>query len=355
VTIHVNASDQDNDPLTYSYSATGGTVDGTGPDVRWNPSGLAIGTYTVSAKVDDGHGGTASCAADVTVAKRPNQPPVISCAPERSPINSGEKVNIVSTASDPDNDPLTYSYAATGGQVSGTGPTAQFDSTGLKVGSYNITCTADDGRGGRTSANTKVDVQEPEEVKQLEGRLALHDIYFPTAQPTVAKPNGGLLPSQLKTLDNLVKDFSRYLTYKPEAHLILAGHADIRGTKEYNQKLSQRRVDRVKNYLVEHGVAADHIDTQALGEEQNMSPAEVKAMIEQDKTLSEDTRKKVLKNLTTIALANNRRVDVTLSTTGQQGVRGLPFNAEDAATLIRRSAEETKKPATKKVPAKPKP
>ncbi|HET6932699.1 MAG TPA: OmpA family protein [Candidatus Acidoferrum sp.] len=364
IAIHVNATDADNDTLTYSYTATGGTVDGTGPDVRWNPSGLAIGNYTVNAKVDDGHGGTASCATDIAVAKRPNRPPVISCAPERTPINAGERVNIVSTASDPDGDSLTYSYTATGGQVSGNGPTAQFDSTGLAAGSYSITCTADDGRGGRTSAPATVAVQEQPEIKQLEARLSLHDIYFPTAQPTVARPNGGLLPSQIKTLDALVADFTKYLTYKPDAHLILTGHADKRGTPEYNLKLSERRVERVKSYLVEHGVPADHVDTKALGEEQNMSAADVKALIEQDPNLNEATRQKVLKNLPTIVLANNRRVGVTLSTTGQQGVKGLPFNAEDAATLIRRGAEETKKtgkpaaakPAPKSAPkAAPKP
>src|SRR6202022_90928 len=86
VAIHVNASDADNDPLTYSYTATGGTVDGTGPDVRWNPSGLALGSYTVNALVDDSKGGKATCAVDVAVVKRPNSPPAISCAPERNPI-----------------------------------------------------------------------------------------------------------------------------------------------------------------------------------------------------------------------------------------------------------------------------
>jgi len=353
VAIHVNATDADNDPLTYSYTATGGTVDGTGPDVRWNPSGLAIGNYTVTVKVDDGRSGTASCATDIAVAKRPNQPPVISCAPERNPINVGERVAVISTASDPDNDPLTYSYTTTGGQITGNGPTAQFDSTGLAAGSYTVTCTADDGRGGRTSAATTVNVQEHPEVKELEARLSLHDIYFPTAQPTVANPNGGILPSQQKTLDALVRDFTRYLTYRPDAHLIMEGHADVRGTKEYNLKLSQRRVDRVKNYLIEHGAPAEHLDTKAIGQEQNMSAADVKALIEQDTTLSEATRQKVLKNLPTIVLANNRRVDVTLSTTGQRGVRGLPFNAEDAATLIRRGVEETKK--TGKPAAKPAP
>jgi len=81
VGIHVNATDADNDPLTYSYTATGGTVDGTGADARWNPSGLAIGSYTINAKVADNHGGTASCSVDVAVIERPNRPPVISCAP----------------------------------------------------------------------------------------------------------------------------------------------------------------------------------------------------------------------------------------------------------------------------------
>ena len=360
VAIHVTASDQDNDPLTYTYTASSGTVDGTGPDVRWNPSGMAIGTYTVNAKVDDGRGGTASCAADITVAKRPNRPPVISCAPERSPINAGEQVNVVSTASDPDGDPLTYSYSATGGQVSGTGPTGSFDSTGLAPGSYTVTCTADDGRGGRTSATTNVDVQQPAEIKQLEGRLALHSIYFPTDRPTRANPNGGLLESQQKRLDTLAADFKKYLTYKPDATLTLTGHADVRGTKEYNLNLSERRVESVKHYLIEQGVPADRLNTKALGEEKNLTAPEVKALIEQNTTLSEETRKKVLKNLPTIVLANNRRVDLTLSTTGEQSALGLPFNAEDAAELISRSAPSGKgaakpgaKPTPKPAPKKP--
>lgn len=36
----------------------------------------------------------------------------------------------------------------------------------------------------------------------------------------------------------------------------------------------------------------------------------------------------------TIVLAQNRRVDVVLSGTGQQSVRQYPFNAKDAMTLI---------------------
>jgi outer membrane protein OmpA-like peptidoglycan-associated protein len=354
VAIHVDATDVDQVGLTYSYTATGGTIDGTGPDVRFNTSGLAIGTYTVNARVDNGHGGTSSCAVDVAVTKKPIKPPTISCAPDHSPITSGQQVNINSTASDPQGLPLTYSYSATGGQISGTGPTAQFDSTGLAATSYTVTCTADDGeQGGRASSTTTVDVQAP---KELEARLALHSIYFPTDRPSVANPNGGLLESQQKRLDSLASDFKEYLKYKADAHLIMAGHADVRGTKEYNMKLSERRVEAVKRYLVEHGVPGDHLETKALGEEHNLTAPEVKTMIEQSTTLSDDTRQKILKNLPTVVLANNRRVDLTLSTTGEQSTLGLPFNAEDAAELISRSAPPSKggaKPAAKPAPKKP--
>ena len=355
VAVHVNASDPDNDPLTYSYTATGGTVEGTGPDARWSMAGLGVGTYTVTAKVDDGKGGTASCAADVKVEEKPNHPPVISCAPDHSPILPGEHATIISTASDPDNDPLTYSYTATGGQIAGNGAQAQFDATGLQPGNYTVNCRVSDGRGGNAEASTAVEVKEPPQIKQLELRLALHSIYFPTAQPTVAKPDGGLLASQSVTLDTLAADFKQYLTYRPDAHLILEGHADVRGGKEYNLKLSERRVERTKSYLVEHGVPADHLETKAFGFEQNMTDAQVKALIEQDEQLAPAEKQKILKNLLTVRLANNRRVDVTLSTTGEQSVRRFPFSAKDALTLLSRGGATKEKPKTAapKKPAKP--
>jgi len=49
-----------------------------------------------------------------------------------------------------------------------------------------------------------------------------------------------------------------------------------------------------------------------------------------------------------LVLANNRRVDVTLSTTGQQSVRRYPFNAKDFLALISPAGGEKKPPAAKK-------
>ncbi len=246
VTVHVAGTDADNDPLTYTYTATGGTVDGTGPDVRWNPSGLAIGSYTVNAKVDDGRGGSATCAADVAVTKRPNRPPVISCAPERNPIIAGERVAINSTASDPDGDPLTYSYSASGGQVSGTGAVAQFDSTGLSAGSYTVTGTVNDGQGGTASCTATVDVQQP-------------------APPPQASKVGdcGYTKVGAARFDNACKrvgdDVALRLKNEPNAKVVIVGYADKKEPKA--EKLAQARADGAKKYLGEKGIDASRIST----------------------------------------------------------------------------------------------
>jgi hypothetical protein len=248
VTVSVDASDADNDPLNYSYTATGGAIDGTGPTVRWNPSGLAIGNYTVNVKVDDGRGGTATCSTDIAVVKRPNSPPTISCAPERNPIISGERVAIISKASDPDGDPLTYSYSASAGQISGTDATAQFDSTGLAAGSYTVNCTADDGQGGRTSATTTVDVQKP-------------------APPPQATKVGdcGYTKVAASRFDNACKrvgdDVALRLKSDPNAKLVIVGFADPREPRA--AKLATTRAELAKKYLGEKGIDASRISTRA--------------------------------------------------------------------------------------------
>ena len=335
--VHVVASDPDNDPLTYSWATNAGAVDGTGSDARWNSSGAAPGTYAVKVRVDDGRGGTADCSADIRVELRPNRIPTISCSADRSSVMIGESVQISSTASDPDNDPLTYSWKSDGGRVRGTEPSTRFESTGLKEGNYSVTGHVDDSHGGTADCVVAIRVQEPPpppEMVEIEKRLALHSIYFQTARPTVANPQGGLVASQEAILATLATDFNRYLTYKPAARLILGGHADQRGSKEYNKALTDRRVERSKSYLVEHGVPANALDTRSFGFEDNLNADQVKEQIAGNPDLTPSERKQMLVNLPVMVLANNRRVDIELTTTGQQSTHRYPFNARDYLALI---------------------
>jgi hypothetical protein len=65
-TITATGYDADNDSLTYSWSASGGQIVGSGEKVTFN-AGIAPGTYTIRATVQDGRGGTATSLLDVNI------------------------------------------------------------------------------------------------------------------------------------------------------------------------------------------------------------------------------------------------------------------------------------------------
>lgn len=144
-----------------------------------------------------------------------------------------------------------------------------------------------------------------------------------------------MLASQKQTLVTLAADFKKYLEARPDAHLTLEGHSEPRATPESNQELSARRVERTKSFLVENGVAAGGHSSEAYGESENLTEAQVREAVENSSDPPEADRQKVLANMNTIVLASNRRVDVVLSTTGEQSTRKYPFNAADSATLLR--------------------
>lgn len=58
-----------------------------------------------------------------------------------------------------------------------------------------------------------------------------------------------------------------WLTRNARHQITIEGHADERGTREYNLALGARRAESVRAYLVERGVAAGRIDTISYGKE----------------------------------------------------------------------------------------
>jgi len=284
---------------------------------------------------------------------------VISCSADPASVRLGGSSTINSNASSPDGRRLAYSYTASAGEISGDGSTVTLSTRGAQPGSITVTCNVRDDRNPplTASSTTAVNVEAPPppapEIKQLEARLSLHSIYFATARPTAENPQGGLVDSQAEILKTLAEDYKNYLKYKPDAHLILGGHADPRGSEEYNKGLTERRVGRTKSFLVEHGVPEDHIETRSFGKDDNLTEEQVKEQIAQNPDLTPDDRQQMLNNLRVLVLANNRRVDVTLSTTGQQSVRGYPFNAKDYLALISTKGGEKTRPAKPPVKKKP--
>lgn len=63
-------------------------------------------------------------------------------------------------------------------------------------------------------------------------------------------------------LRSLAATLNRY----PESDIVIKGHTDSQGTEEYNQTLSERRADGVRNFLIAEGVAPSRITAIGFGE-----------------------------------------------------------------------------------------
>lgn len=166
--VTVTASAGNLDPkLNAVYTWTGTGVTGNGATATVATGSLAAGTYSVQGTVKEGRPGkegekpwqVANCSASFTV--KEYEPPTISCSANPSTIKPGETSTITSTAVSPQNRPLTYSYTATSGSVSGSGVTAEFSSAGAPTGSVGITCNVADDKGHTASANTSVTIEAP--------------------------------------------------------------------------------------------------------------------------------------------------------------------------------------------------
>ncbi|MDD2271583.1 MAG: OmpA family protein [Desulfuromonadaceae bacterium] len=93
-----------------------------------------------------------------------------------------------------------------------------------------------------------------------------------------------MAPARVK-LDQVAKALQAIRT----RNLIVEGHTDSMGTRNYNQGLSQRRANAVRDYLVQSGYPADHIQSRGRGED---NPIGV--------------------NATPEGRANNRRVEIVI-------------------------------------------
>jgi peptidoglycan-associated lipoprotein len=88
-----------------------------------------------------------------------------------------------------------------------------------------------------------------------------------------------LTPTATQTLDSQAAWLQGY----PEVTVTIEGHADERGTREYNLALGDRRANAVKNYLIALNVAPVRILTISYGEERPAEPGHDEAALTQNR------------------------------------------------------------------------
>ena len=72
-----------------------------------------------------------------------------------------------------------------------------------------------------------------------------------------------LTSKSIQTLKSAVNAMNK----NSSINITIAGHADERGTREYNLALGQRRAESVKDYFVLNGISSNRITVKSYGEE----------------------------------------------------------------------------------------
>jgi hypothetical protein len=149
------------------YSWSGDSVTGNGTTATVNTASLAPGSYTVKGEVKEGKKGkeglkpgqTADCSANYTV--KEFEPPTLSCSVNPTTIKPGDTATVTSVGMSPQNRPLTYSYSATAGTVTGNGTTAEYSSAGAPTGTVGITCNVSDDKNHTATSQASLTITAP--------------------------------------------------------------------------------------------------------------------------------------------------------------------------------------------------
>lgn len=110
---------------------------------------------------------------------------------------------------------------------------------------------------GPTDTTTDTGAPVPGSQAHFLANVASDTVYFDTDQYNIDSADMATLQSQ-----------AQWLLQFPAKRVTVEGHADERGTREYNLALGERRANAAKNYLIGLGVDASRISTVSYGKEQ---------------------------------------------------------------------------------------
>lgn len=108
-----------------------------------------------------------------------------------------------------------------------------------------------------TAGGTGVSGNQGGQMTDADGRIpATRTIYFEFDSDAIRSE-----------FESVLTAHARFLRANPDASVILQGHTDERGTREYNLALGERRAGSVERYLNVQGVSPSQVEVVSYGEE----------------------------------------------------------------------------------------
>ena len=180
-------------------------------------------------------------------------------------LNVGDTVGASAVGSDPDDDPLRYSWALDGRSRAETSTRIRINTRDMSIGPHTILVAAHDTRNGHVEDSKQIFLSE-KIVVQIE------------------KPQLGPVE------EGKLNEIAEKMRQRSELEATIMGHTDDRGSEEANLSFGLRRAEAARDYLVgQHAIDVSRIAVASSGE-----------------------REPLADNATPEGRKTNRRVEVTL-------------------------------------------
>lgn len=235
-------------PAAYTWKTNGGKLKPDQAQATIDATGLAPGEYEVSAHVVQGMKARqqASCTTPFTI--KPFEPPTLTCSATPSTATAGTTIDISTTGTSPQNRPLTYSYSASAGQITATGPTAKLSTAGLQATTITVTCNVVDDLGQTAQSNTQVTLTTPPTPTVAETQDLCHISFERDHRRPVRVDNEA---------KGCLDDIALTMQQQSGAKLVMVGNSSA---NEYPEAGAERALN-ARQYLVqEKGIDSSRIE-----------------------------------------------------------------------------------------------
>lgn len=207
------------------------------------------GNYTASLTVKDKKGNQAIGSATITA----NCPPLTATASGNATSGTAPFTVLYQATASGGCPPITYAWDFGDGATSSEqNPSHQYS----LAGDYPATLTVTDSKGVSTKSGAgSVAVASPLVPTPGKKSVVMKGVNFQSGKAV-------LLPESIQNLDQVAE----ILLANPEINVEVGGHTDSDGTASFNQQLSEKRANTVRDYLIKKGVPAERLTAKGYGE-----------------------------------------------------------------------------------------
>jgi hypothetical protein len=205
--IFCTAEDRDDDTLTYNWSASAGSIIGTGENVNWIAPNIEA-SYFIICQIEDGFGNQVTDSVKIDVVETINNPPLIENITARPrKIHIGTSSQLTCNAFDPDGDDLTYSWFSGEGTFTGSGQNITWNAP-IQVGNYYLKCSVEDTYGVTATDSLEVSVRDTS--KHQTGELVAYYPFNGDANDASGFDNHGTVSGAVRIPDRFNNPNSAY-------------------------------------------------------------------------------------------------------------------------------------------------